>query len=137
MCNVYCIYSDQSGTSDVDYNKIGRTLRRQKNKAYPSSPQSGEDVAQIFQKPDLMRKFGYSKHDVPKMLYKGTIVENEFVCTFLASETIIALIEENIDVDRRRYLIGATFKIVPIGCFKQLLIIYVEYIESVSLYSNF
>ena len=43
----------------------------------------------------------------------------------------------NIRVNDRQYLMDATFKVCPNGEFKQLLIIYIEYIESVSICINY
>lgn len=57
----------------------------------------------------------------------------KYTCTFLVSETIIDLIKKNIDPDRRKYMLDGTFKIVPIGVFKQLLILYVEYHDAVGV----
>lgn len=48
---------------------------------------------------------------------------------FFSSEKIIKIIEENINPDRRNNLMDATSKIVPVGCFSQILIIYVEYLN--------
>lgn len=43
-------------------------------------------------------------------------------------------VEANVAVDARKYAMDATFKICPYGNFDQLLIIYIEYIESVNIY---
>lgn len=40
-------------------------------------------------------------------------------------------IKANIDVSKRRYLIDATFKVVPEGPYYQFLVIYVEYVQKV------
>lgn len=48
-------------------------------------------------------------------------------CAFFASSEIINLIEKNIPIGSRDYLMDATFRIVPVGCFRQLLVIYIAY----------
>lgn len=53
-------------------------------------------------------------------------------CVF-ASQAIINKIEQNIDVQRRHYLMDATFKVVPLGEFNQFLIIHIEYMEMVKI----
>lgn len=91
---------------------------------------SGEEIIAAFENEGTMTSFGYSKHDNSTPLYKGTIMDGvKYICTFLASETIIDMIKENIEPERRKYMMDATFKIVPVGVFKQLLIIYVEYLH--------
>lgn len=108
-------------------------MRRIKNETFAASPKSGEEIIAAFEKENIMSSFGYSNHENPKTLYKGTIMDGDnYVCTFLVSETIIDMIATNIDLERRRYMMDATFKIVPVGIFKQLLIIYVEYLDCVS-----
>lgn len=126
---------DQAGVSGVEFGRVSRTLRRYKNEAFSASPKSGEELIAVFQKKSIMAAFGYSKHENPKQLYKDTIMDGDkYVCTFLVSEAIVELIKTNIDLNRRKYMMDATFKIVPVGIFKQLLIIiYVEYLDCVSI----
>ena len=56
-----------------------------------------------------------------------------FITILSSSQKIIKLITENIPPENRKYLIDATFNIVPRGCFNQLLIIYTKYIDDISI----
>lgn len=102
-----------------------RNLRRIKNHSFPASPTSGDEIIEIFSSEDMINSFGKTKHESPTLFYKGTICNKSYTCTFFASDHIISLIGENIERNRRKYLMDATFKIVPVGCFSQILIIYV------------
>lgn len=44
-------------------------------------------------------------------------------------------IEKHIEVNKRHYLLDATFKVVPVGPFNQFLIFYVNYIEKVRIFN--
>lgn len=108
-----------------------RHLRRIKNDTFPSSPTNGNEIISIFSDDAMVNLFGKTNHDDPTLFYKGTITNESYTCTFFGSEKIQSMIEENI-FENRNYLLDATFKIVPIGCFNQILIIYVEYMKHVS-----
>lgn len=107
-------------------------MRRYKSNTFPASPINGEQIIDAFQDERVLQSFGFTNHENRRKLYKGTIVEEYGTATFFASELVMQMIDENIPKKKRRYLMDATFKIVPVGCFKQLLIIYVEYIGKVS-----
>lgn len=112
-----------------------RNLRRCKLNSFPSSPINGTGVIEAFRMQNVNQSFGLSRHDVPNQFYKGTSVQKNFECTFFASESIINNITANIPKGKRHYFLDATFKVVPFGSFKQLLILYVEYIGKVLLMS--
>ena len=77
--------------------------------------------------------FGISKHaDNPRPFFKACIEEGNTSFCIFASEHSFQIIDDNIIQGNRKYLIGGTFKIVPHGCFKQLLIVYIEYFEKVN-----
>lgn len=107
-----------------------RTLRRYKSNTFPSSPMNGAGVMEVFQRANVNEAFGCSRHDKPTQFYKGTQLKADFENTFFASEQIIEMIKTNIPINRH-YLMDATFKIVPIGSFRQLLVLYIEYIGKV------
>jgi hypothetical protein len=125
------IFSDQQGTTNLVFTSMERNLRRCKTNIFPASPLNGASVVEAFQKENVNKFFGLSRHDVPTQFYKGTQITASFENTFYASDTIIEIIKTNIPTGKRNYLMDATFKIVPFGTFKQFLIIYVEYIEKV------
>lgn len=78
-------------------------------------------------------EFGLTKDDAnPMHFFTACIAEENYSFCLFSSEKSINLVKENIQPAQRRYLMDATFKIIPKGCFKQLLIIYIEYFGEVS-----
>jgi hypothetical protein len=122
---------NQVATSKLEFTKMERNLRRCKLQSFPSSPLNAASVTESFQLGNVNRIFGQSRHDVPRQFYKGSLVKPSFECTFFASESIIEIIKTSIPKGKRQYFLDATFKIVPFGSFKQILILYVEYIGKV------
>lgn len=80
-----------------------------------------------------------SGNDDPYRFYRGVYRSNAtkrsktFSYCVFASEAIIRMIDANVEVQRRNYFLDATFKVCPLGKFNQFLIIYIEYMETVSL----
>lgn len=102
-------------------------MRLHKTKKWPKAPSDCDDINKIFEDEDLLKEFGYTKHDehsTPffRVAHKSTQFE---YCVF-ASQRIIDLIQQHIPVDQRNISMDATFQIVPFGAFKQILILYVE-----------
>lgn len=67
----------------------------------------------------------------PRQFFYLTFSSKEFGYVLFVSETTVDAIKANIDVSKRRYLIDATFKVVPEGPYYQFLVIYVEYVQKV------
>lgn len=114
--------------------KMVRSCYRFKSADLPTSPRTAEDLRTAFQDDEIMERFGRGKVGVGETatdFFRGVHVGDEFSYAVFASQRIIELIEHNIVVPRRKYLMDATFKICPYGEFKQLLVIHIEYIESV------
>lgn len=132
----YFFYRHQALSKDVQFPKIERTLRKYKSQHMPKHPASCEEIEHQFKDPELMSSFGYTCHDEPRIFYKGIYKCDTFSYCVFASDTIIGAIQQNIPVNRRHYLMDATFKIVPVGPFTQLLIIYIEFADEVSYSFN-
>lgn len=137
-----CVFFRHQSTS-IKYENHVRTFQKLRNKKMPPSPNSIAEILAAYQNVDVMNLYGMTKHDEQRVFFKHaqqtesineTTQEKEThsFCLF-ASQSIADLIQENIDVNRRRYLMDATFKCVPYtkSAFKQLLIIHVEYLGKV------
>lgn len=97
----------------------------------PKSPQTPEELRISFQNDDIMKKFGMTKGENPKQFFKKLHESETFSYCIFASEKTITLMEKNINPANRHFLIDATFKVCPFGAFKQLLIIYIKYMQKV------
>lgn len=74
------------------------------------------------------------KEDVPtqrKMFYKHTFESAAHSYCVFASDDIVDAIKEHIEPSKRRFYMDATFKICPVGNFKQLLILYIDFMGQV------
>lgn len=83
-----------------------------------------------------MQAFGMTAHDDPEQFFDDAIRDEQnghAFCVFSSKKTI-RLIEE-LPPSERHVLMGATFKIVPIGEFKQLLVLYIR-IKNEVMHSN-
>lgn len=123
----YLLTRDRDAMRNVHYSRISRTLRRMKNKVFPRSPTNIDELEAEFAKPHIMKAFGMTGEDESETFFYGTVTGKHSSCAVFGSPEIIELIKENIPPAERVYLLDATFKIVPMGFFKQLLIIYIAY----------
>lgn len=95
-------------------------INKLKNGKYPKSPRTVAEVFQAFETNGNGTDF--------RRFYVGTHMDDDYGFAFsvFCSSKMIRRIEENI-TDQRDILMDATFRAVPVGPYKQLLIIYVAY----------
>lgn len=117
----------------ISFNKMERNLLRIRHKVFPKSPKTCDAVTDAFARESIYEVFGTSKHNDARPFYKTTVKTDSYGFVIFASDTTIDLIRGNIAVDRRNIIMDATFKITPLGDFNQFLIIYIEYMEKVTL----
>lgn len=111
-----------------------RNMMRIGAKNMPKSPTTSEGIEKVFLLENVMQHFGTAKNAEDKTFFKIVFKCDAFEYCVFASDRIIELIEKYFpDIAERRYLMEATFKIVPVGPYKQFLILYVELIDKVIL----
>lgn len=110
---------------------MSRNLRRIKKTVRPKNPKTVDALIDEFKKPSVMSKFGLNSRKNERF-YINTVQRKTFSFTIFASVQIMSLIEKHVKPMDRRYLIDGTFQLVPIGFFRQLLIIHIEYMNDVS-----
>lgn len=115
-------------------NRITRGLQKIAKGAMPNNPTTINELIDLYSKDDVIENFGYSLHERDeRYVFNDTILNggnNGSYCIF-SSKRNIELMNEHIPIERRHILMDATFKVVPRGPFKQLLIIYVAYLKKV------
>lgn len=122
----------QNATKDIDFARIRRGLQYIASKNFVSSPKRPLEVVEAFNLQNVWESYGLSQDvDDQKHFFTACINEEDFAYCIFSSQKSIKLIEENILPVKRTFLMDATFKIVPRGCFTQLLVIYIEYMEEV------
>lgn len=113
--------------ADIDYNKIKRTLQRDKRGILPKNPTTVEDIIAAFDDPAVLETYGRSADkNEPFKFYDGVIRTNKYSFCVFSSKKTIDIMNEHIPINVREIFMDATFGIVPVGPFKQLLIIYVR-----------
>lgn len=120
----YSVLSEYPGIT-LNFFKYESTLQKIRNSAIPKNPTSCDEIAKLFDDEQLMNLIGISKDGKP--FYNGVVQSIEFCFCVFSSYTSISLFKKHK---------LETFAVVPIGTFKQLLIIYGVYIEKVSLNSS-
>lgn len=103
-----------------------RQLRRIKNNCHAKPPKTCNEINSLLDSEEMMEKYGNNLSGTDRFYVGG---EDDF-CLF-ASKKSIELVEENIAPSQRKYLMDATFKIVPNGRFRQLLIIHIQWNQNV------
>lgn len=124
------IYDEECAKSSVplQYAKRKRTYQIHQRKGIPKNPKTIDDVKSYFEQEEIKERFGKSLHDKPTMFYKETVITALFAYTIFCSEIIL----QNLPTIRQLFIDG-TFKVVPSGPFKQLLIIGIELDSHVSI----
>lgn len=114
-----------------------RNLQKMRVNKYVKSPNTVKEIIAAYAQENVMREYGMTKHNERRAFYKHAHEDENSAFVIFASDTIIDLIKENIEVKNRRYLMDATFKVVPYNKsnFKQFLVIHVEYLNKVSVIS--
>lgn len=94
----------------------------------PPSPNDIEGIEEAFANENVQQMYGQTMHtdNVDKnQFYRTTYKCDNFGYSVFASQRIIDLISSNFAIGQRKYLMDATFCVVPL-LFMQLLIIYFE-----------
>lgn len=113
--------------SDVQFAKRQRTFQTHRRKGIPNNPKNVEEMRDYFEREEIKAKFGQTKHEIPKKFHHATIITTLFSYVIFASEMVL----ENLP-DIQCLRIDGTFKVVPAGPFKQLLVISVDKNDHVS-----
>lgn len=109
------------------YDSIKRNLRQLRVHGLPKPPTNCSEIKEAFENENVHEKFGFSKHQNREKFFNGCYENKSFSYCVFSSMTTIKLIEKHVNRDNMIILMDATFKIVPLGKFTQILIIYAAY----------
>lgn len=121
----------------LDFFKYERTLQLIRSASFPKNPVTCDEISNAFQNENIMNSIGRSQHVAKEAFFNGVVQSEEYSFCVFSSKNIMNMIEKHIDVNRRHYLLDATFKVVPVGPFNQFLIFYINYIEKVKFSCSF
>lgn len=122
-------------TVQMDFFQHERALQLIRNESLPKNPINTADIETMFQRDDIMTMLGKSKEG--ELFFDGVLEGNEYSACFFSSKKSIEIFENNEDFGERQIMIDGTFDVVPIGSYKQLLVIYAVYMEKVSVFEHF
>lgn len=122
--------------ADIAYPAVKRSLLRSRTATIPRNIYDVDAILAAYDVPENMQNYGMTSSGNRYFKYAHKAATFSY-CIF-ASDDIIRQIDERIpSVNDRHYLMDATFKIVPLGVFTQLWIIYVNYLERVCFFKFF
>ena len=114
-----------------------RNLRRQKNTPSPKSYTTAAEIRDAFKLPATMNEYGMNLRNT-RPFYIDTIeiekTPKPSAFTLFVSHQVIDMIRQKIPPNQRNILMDGTFSSRPIGCFYQLLVMYIEYKNDVSIF---
>lgn len=122
---------ERNQDSSLKFNTVRRSLQRKRAGSMPPSPTSAAEILAAFDDPEIMETFGNSKHNESRPFFMTAYEEEKFSYCIFASKASIDLVHGYIEEKDRCFLADATFKVVPDGIFRQLLIVFVEYVDKV------
>lgn len=114
------IYRNGFRNTQLDYDRMKRTLIRHKNKKYPIAPRSVEGIRQTFMEPDIFEEYGRNK-ERDADFYIGTVChvgdeedenDKDYAFTVFASKYVIDFIKK-MPPHQRLYLMDGTFDSLP------------------------
>lgn len=108
------------------FNEVKRTLENCRKQKYGKPPTNCEEILREFQREEIFESLGRSRHKERGVFFNTVQIGADFENCIFSSAKSIALIEENIDIKDRFFVMDATFRVTPRGKFKQLLILHAK-----------
>lgn len=130
---IYISFSHQD--ISIDLSRIERTLQKIKKGALPKTPKTVKEIVDAFKKAEVIDSYGSTLQTVDldgnllpeKHRFFDTAFEcKEYAYCIFTSKQTVELIENNLKAKNRHVLMDATFRVTPVGPFKQLLILYIR-----------
>lgn len=109
-----------------------RNLVRILNPNRPKMPKTSNEISDAFKNEAIYNEYGLNEHKT-EPFYIDTVDKNPFYSfTVFASMQVVKMIQQFLP-DNRKYLMDGTFDVTPLGCYAQLLVIYIEFKNDVSV----
>lgn len=125
--NEECALNQEAG-DNLQYAKRYRNYKYHQSKGIPKDPKSLLEVKNFFDNEEVLKRFSETLNaQKPHKFYQETVITPYFGYIIFSSEAILNDLPEI-----RQIRIDGTFKCVPRGPFKQLLIISYDYSDHVS-----
>lgn len=111
--------------SSLLYEDHERCLQQNRNHGVPKAPETVDEIREAISRSEIYDLYCKTDHQDGREIFLDHLYEGkDFSYCIFSSKKIIQHIEATTQPNERRYLIDGTFKVVPFGSFKQLLIIH-------------
>lgn len=128
----FCFVFFRNQKCTLLYEEHERCLQKARNMGVPKAPQNVQEIREAINRTDIFDTYCKTNHMDRREIFLDHLYEGkDFSFCIFSSKKIIQEIEKNIDVKDREYFIDGTFKVVPYGCFSQLLIIHIGRFDTV------
>lgn len=121
----------------VSFKSVESVCNQARRAALPKGAKTVQEIIDAFEKDFIRETYGFTYrpniNDTKSAFFKHAYECAEFAFCVFSSDDIVKAIEQNVEVSQRRLYSDATFKIVPVGIFKQLLIVFCELLGYVRL----
>lgn len=119
------------------YEDHERCLQKTRKLGVPKAPSNVDEIREAMKRSEIFDTYCRTFHTDVRDLFLDHLYDGkDFSYCIFSSKKIMQLIEEKIDVKDRHYFIDGTFKVVPYGCFTQLLVIHVGKFDTVHPYPH-
>lgn len=109
-----------------------RGLQKIRSLGVPKAPINIAEIRSAINRVEIFETYCRTMHTEIRELFLDHLYEGkDFSYCIFSSKKIMQLIEEKIVVRDRHYFIDGTFKVVPLGCFTQLLVFHVAKFDTV------
>ncbi|KAJ6639458.1 hypothetical protein Bhyg_12203, partial [Pseudolycoriella hygida] len=112
---------DRKSSKNIQFGRRQRTYQRCQRQGIPRNPKTLDEIKTYLEQEEVLNRIGKTLHCEPKMFYQQTVITALFAYCIFASESILTNLPAILNMR-----IDGTFKVVPAGPFKQLLIICVD-----------
>lgn len=130
----FFLYDCSHQNVDIDFKKYERTFQRIKKGCLPTNPTTIAEIIAAYEKDSIITSYGQTLHvDKTYRFYDGVFESPDHSFCVFSSKATIELITEKMPIAERHILMDATFRVVPIGPFYQLLILYIRKNKHVSV----
>lgn len=113
----------------MSFKSVESICNQARRAALPKSVKTADEINDAFKVPYIWETYGRTyrmKEEDKTPFFKYAYNGPEFSFCIFASDDIIKAIEENVDLSERKIYTDGTFKICPMGDFKQVVMLFAD-----------
>lgn len=130
-------FSFRANLNDIPFAAVESTCNKSRRKSLPTTPQTVAEINDAFKLNQVQQNFGMTERSADERstpFFKGAVECDSYSFCVFASNDAVKAIQENTEESKRKLYADGTFKICPVGPFKQVLIIFAELLGHVCLF---